>query len=99
MSSSAAEGVVEGGRLTGILKFAVLTMCVDTARTPTEAEQPMRTRLVLAAEAEREARRGHVARRRRCEIDVEVVVEPSRARKAVEVDPGAYHEARLGAQR
>lgn len=56
-------------------------------------ESPRR-RLILTAEAEREARRGDVALRCRCKVDVEVVVQEGRPGKAVEVE--ARHGADAG---
>src|SRR5258708_28791072 len=54
-----------------------------------------RGRLILAADAQRKARRGDVALRRRDKIDVEVMVEPRRTGKAVKIDSRRGDEARL----
>jgi hypothetical protein len=76
----APEGVVEGRRRCGRVEVGVAPprmLVLREQRHPMPRELPRR-RLVLAAKAEREARRGDVALRGRGKIDVEVVIEERR---------------------
>jgi hypothetical protein len=71
-------------------------MCAGIAGTPIPGFRTAATNSAdIRRQAEREARCGHIARCSRGEIDVEVVVEPRRARQSIKVQARRHHIAAL----